>query len=214
MSRPASAGFTLLEALASVAVMAVILGGLGALAGQWLPNWRHGFTALQNADLVGLGVDRIAEDVAAAEYARLDAGQGPPLFRGEAAGVTFVREAIGPGASARLEIVRIGETATQEGLEVERSHAAFAPGPLGPFRDATTLLRPPFRLAFAYAGPDGQWRADWAEGKLPRAVRLTVQGATGATVASTAFRLKVTAAPKIAAQPAAADDAPPTAPPK
>ena len=193
-------GFTLLEALASVAVMAVILTGLAMIAGQWLPNWRHGFLALQNADLIGLSLDRIEEDVASAEYARLDAGPGPPLFHGEPDAVTFVRQAIGPGATPRLEIVKIGETTTRQGLEVERTHASFAPGAVGAFRDATTLLRPPFRLVFAYAGSDGRWGAEWSGSpKLPRAVRLTVQGPGGVPVASTAFELKVTGAPEIAA---------------
>ena len=178
----------------------MILTGLAMIAGQWLPNWRHGFVALQNADLIGLSLDRIEEDIASAEYARLDGGQGAPLFRGEAGAVMFVRQAIGPGAGPRLEIVRIGATQTGQGLEVERSRASFAPGAIGAFRDATTLLRPPFRLAFDYAGPDGRWLSVWSAGpKLPRAVRLTVQGASGAVVASTAFVLKVTAAPAISA---------------
>jgi general secretion pathway protein J len=205
-------GFTLLEALAAVAITAAILAGLASIAGQWLPHWRHGFVALQNADLIGLGLGRIGEDVASAEYARLDAGQGAPLFRGEADSVVFARQEIGPGAAARLEIVRIGATATAAGDEVERAHARFAPGAPAAFRDPTTLLRPPFRLVFAYAGPDGRWRAAWGgQEKLPRAVRLTVLGPGGALVTSTAVALKVTAAPQIAAQPLAqegADDAP------
>ncbi len=199
-------GFTLLEALASVAITAVIMSGLAAIVGQWLPNWRHGFAGLQNADLIGLSLDRIVEDVASAEYARLDGAQGAPLFRGSPEAVTFVRQEIGPGAAARLEIVRIGETSTASGDEVERSRTRFAPGAIGAFRDATTLLRPPFRLAFAYAGPDRAWRAAWSdEAKLPRAVRLTVLGGGGRIVTSTAFAIKVTAAPEVAAQPPSPD---------
>lgn len=192
-------GFSLLEALAALAVTGALLSGLALLAGQWAPHWRHGFLALQNADLIGLAVDRIAEEVAAAEYARGDGGQGAPLFRGEPGAVTFVRQAIGPGAGPRLELVRIAEADTGVGLE--RSHASVSPGAFGAFRDATPLLRAPFRLAFAYAGADGRWRERWGgEAKLPRAVRLTVR--SGATVVlSTAFPLKVTAAPEIAAQP-------------
>jgi len=195
------AGFSLLEALAALAITAALMSGLAAVAGQWTLNWRHGFLALQNADLIGLAVDRIVEDVAAAEYARFDGGQGAPLFRGEPAAVTFVRQAIGPGAGPELEIVRIAEAETDAGVEVERAHASFAPGALGAFRDATPLLRPPFRLAFAYAGADGQWRSQWGgEAKLPRAVRLTIRSESG-VVLTTAFPLKVTAAPEIAAQP-------------
>jgi len=204
--RDPEAGFSLLEALAGVAITASILTGLGAVAGQWMPNWRHGFLALQNADLIGLSLDRIVEDVASAEYARLDGGQGAPLFRGETDAVAFVRQAIGPGATPKLEVVRIGAASTKQGVEVERSHAVFAPGAVGAFHDATTLLRPPFRLEFAYAGPDGQWRSVWSgEARLPRAVRLSVRSQNGVIVASTAFALKVTAAPEIAEKPAAKD---------
>jgi general secretion pathway protein J len=210
--RDRDAGFTLLEALAGVAVTASILAGLAAVAGQWLPNWRHGFLALQSADLIGLSLDRIVEDVSSAEYARLDGGQGAPLFRGEPDAVAFVRQAIGPGATPKLEVVRIGANSTKQGSEVERSHAAFVPGAVGAFHDATTLLRPPFHLAFAYAGPDGRWRSAWSgEAKLPRAVRLSVRAESGAIVASTAFALKVTAPPEIKAQAQAQDAASPPA---
>jgi general secretion pathway protein J len=200
-AREREGGFTLLEALASVAIMAAIMAALAAIAGQWLPNWRHGFTALQNADLVGLALDRIVEDVASAEYVRLEGDKGAPLFRGERDAVTFVRQASGPGAGPRLEVVRLQETQTQQGLELQRSRASFAPGKIGGFRDATTLLRPPFRVAFAYAGSDGQWRSHWSGGdKLPRAIRLSVEADGGAVVASMAFMLKVTAAPETAAK--------------
>ena len=202
MSKAGERGFTLIEALAALAITAALLGGLGALAGQWLPHWRHGFAALQAADLAGLALDRMGEDVASAEYARFDAVQVAPLFRGEPEAVTFVRRAMGPEAAARLEAVRIGAVATPAGVEVQRAHASFAPGLVGDMRDAVTLLRPPLRVVFAYAGPDGGWRSQWrGEAKLPRAVRLQVQGQSGAVVASSVIVLKVTAAPQLAAQP-------------
>lgn len=198
-------GFTLIEALAGLAATAAVLAAVAAVAGQWLPSWRHGFQALQNADIIALSVDRIVADVSSAEYARLDGPQSAPLFRGEPNAVVFVREAVGPDAAPRLEAVRIGETATGAGLEAQRAHAAFTPGSLGQFRDAATLLRPPFRIEFAYAGADRRWRASWSGlDALPRAFRLTVRGADGAALASTAFLMKVSAAPEIAA-PAAGD---------
>jgi general secretion pathway protein J len=199
--RASEDGSSLLEALAAVALIAAALAGLSAIAGQWLPNWRRGFIALQTADLVGLALDRIVEDVASAEYTRMDAESAAPLFRGEARTVTFVRRAIGPSGGPRLEIVRIGQLETQAGIEVERTHASFAPGALGTFHDSTTLLRPPFRLIFAYAGVDGQWRSQWEDAaRLPYAVLLTVRTESGAVIASTAFALKVTAGPEGAAQ--------------
>jgi len=194
------AGFTLIEALAALAITAALLGSLGAVAGQWLPHWRHGFQALQNADLVGLALDRICDDIAAAEYARFEPGAGAPLFRGEPDSVAFVRRAIGPNAGPRLEVVRIGARETPAGAEIARAHASFAPGVVGEMRDSVTLLHAPWRIALAYAGPEGLWRSRWqGEAKLPRLVRLQVQNETGAVVATTAVALKVTAAPQIAA---------------
>ena len=147
-------GFTLLEALAAVAVMAAILAGLAAVAGQWLPHWRHGFMALQNADLIGLGLDRIGEDVASAEYARLDAGPGAPLFRGEPNSVVFARQEIGPGPAARLEIVRIGATATAAATKSSapmRASLPASPARVPRCGDAAAAAVPP-RLRLCRAG--------------------------------------------------------------
>ena len=206
-------GFTLIEALASVAVMALILLTLAAVSGQWLPHWRHGFQAVQNADLIAQSLDRIAADISAAEFAKLDKGAAPPLFRGDADAVMFVRAASGPGAGPQLEYVRIGGSSTPQGLETQRTRADFAPGPIGPFRNAVSVLHPPFRLAFAYQAPDGRWAASWGGlPTLPRAMRLTVNKG-GALVAATAFLLHTTSGPDlIALQTPKAEEAPPPPP--
>lgn len=198
--RDGEAGFSLIEALAGLALAATILLGLGAVAGQWLPQWRHGFAALEKADLIGLALDRIVEDVGAAEYAQFKR-KGAPLFRGEPDAITFVRQAIGPSAGPRLEVVRIGAVDTRLGPQVERARADFTPDGVGAFGDATTLLPAPLRLTFAYAGGQGGWRSAWSGEFLPRAITLTVERPDGSVIASTAFALKVTAPPDIAAPP-------------
>ena len=198
--RSSERGFTLLEALAAVAVVGAILIAVGAISAQWLPQWRHGFERAQSADNIAQALDRIGADIAAAEYARLDAAAVGPLFRGAADGVAFVRSASGPNASPRLEVVRVGAVPTADGAVTQRAHATFEPGAVGSFRDGVTFLRPPFRLALAYAGPDAQWRSSWSGGKtLPRAVRLTVFGARGLPVASDVVLVKITAPPKLKA---------------
>lgn len=185
-------GFTLLEALAALAVLAAIMGALAAVAGQWLPQWRHGFEAVQNADVVAQSLDRVVADLSGTVFVRLDPRMGPPLFRGDADAVIFVRAASGPGATPRLDYVRIGAAETPEGRETQRSRTAFKPGPLGPFRDAATVLRPPFRLSFAYLTPDGHWLTSWnAQPSLPVAVQLMVKNGS-ALVAATAFQLRTT----------------------
>src|ERR1700675_3174420 len=103
-------GFTLLEALIAVALMSMLLAMLATVTAQWMPAWKAGFDRVQGADLLGLGLDRIVADLAAAEFVSPGGENARPLFEGTASSVTFVRSAIGPNASAGLEIVRLAET--------------------------------------------------------------------------------------------------------
>ena len=70
------------------------------------------------------------------------------------------------------------------------------------------LVRAPFRITFAYAGPDRRWIDAWRSvNRLPDAVRVTVRDAASERVlaASTAVRLNVAAAPPRPAAPQADD---------
>jgi general secretion pathway protein J len=47
------------------------------------------------------------------------------------------------------------------------------------------LLRPPYRLSFAYAGPDRIWQNTWrGQDKLPAMVKLTVRDSRSGRVLS------------------------------
>ena len=163
-------GFTLIEALAALALTGLVLSALATITAQWLPNWNRGFDRIQQSELVGISMRRIAADLAAAEYVPPNRDQEKPLFDGSALSVTFVRTAVGPNAGVGLDVVRIGETTDQGRLVTVRSRSAFAP--LSPglspsaqinFSDPVVLLRPPFRLSFAYAGPDRVFRDSWQD---------------------------------------------------
>ena len=66
-----------------------------------------------------------------------------------------------------------------------RSRARFVPLPSESslseqmhFGDPVVLLSKPFRLSFAYAGPDRIWKTTWrGADKLPAMIRLTVRDA-------------------------------------
>ena len=62
------AGFTLLEALVAMALMGLILAALATITAQWLPNWNHGIARVQRNEQVALGLERLAADLAAAEF--------------------------------------------------------------------------------------------------------------------------------------------------
>jgi general secretion pathway protein J len=200
--RPSVAGFTLLEAMLAVALTAAIILGLATVTAQWLPNWRRGFDGLQRADLLSLGLERIVADLSSAEYVTPSGATPQPLFSGEALSVTFVRSALGPDSSPHLEVVRLAETVDDRGFAMVRTRAPFTPLPQGApathyaFADPVVLVRAPFRISFAYAGPDRTWVNSWdSRDQLPDAVRVSVRDCPSDKVlaASTAARLKVTA---------------------
>lgn len=194
-------GFTLFEALVAVALMGLIFTVLATVTAQWLPNWKAGFARTQRAELLGLGLDRIVADLAAAEFVSPSSGAAKPLFDGSPASATFVRTAIGPNGSAGLEIVRLAESAEDHGLVRSRSpFTLFAAGDADAgefeFSDAILLVRDPFRISFAFAGRDRTWRETWRNAaQLPAAVRITVRnGATDEILAvSTATLLHISA---------------------
>jgi general secretion pathway protein J len=181
-------GFTLIEALAALALTGLVLAALATITAQWLPNWNRGFDRIQQTELVGISMQRIAADLAAAEYVPPNRDQEKPLFDGSASSVTFVRTALGPNAGVGLDVVRIGEMTDQGRLVTVRSRAVFAP--LSPseqinFSDPVILMRPPFRLSFAYAGPDRVFRDYWHDAdKLPATIMLTVRDATSRRILS------------------------------
>jgi general secretion pathway protein J len=208
------AGFSLIEAMATLALTATVILALSSVAGQWLPNWRRGFVDLQRADLLGDGLERLVDDLSAAEYVTRSAGAAAPLFEGDASSVMFVRSAIGPDAYPHLEVVRLAEVKEDRGLAMVRTRARFAPtAPKPPgaqaqpiaFGDPVTLIRPPFHISFAYAGPDRLWLPSWkGQEQLPESIRISVRDTVANRVlaASTVARLRVTSpsAPKLQAQ--------------
>jgi general secretion pathway protein J len=203
VSHPA-AGFTLLEAMLSVALMTAIVAALAMVTAQWLPNWRHGFADLQRADLLSLGLERIAADISAAEYVTPNNATPELLFEGNELSVIFVRSAFGPDSQPHLEVVRIAETVDDRGFAVVRTRARFAPLAPGAsvatgyvFSDPVVLARAPFRVSFAYSGPGQTWLNSWVPAKrLPGAVRIAVRDAQSDQLlaASTAVTMKITAA--------------------
>lgn len=215
------AGFSLIEAMAALALTATIILALSSVAGEWLPNWRRGFVDLQRADLLGVGLERLVDDLSAAEYVTRSAGAPAPLFEGDASSVMFVRSAIGPDAYPHLEIVRLAEIKEDRGLAMVRTRARFAPtAPSAPtqaiaFGDPVTLIRAPFHISFAYAGPDRLWLPSWkGREQLPEAVRISVRDtiANRVLAVSTVARVRVTAPgkPKPQAEANAANAVPPS----
>jgi general secretion pathway protein J len=177
------AGFSLIEALISVALMGMVLIALGEVTSQWLSNWDRGFAALQDHAIVERGLERLVADISAAEYVPLRGGEANPLFVGLPTSITFVRTSIGPNTKPGLEIVRLAETAGRLGPRLVRTRARFTPGEidanperLPPLGDPVALLQSPYAVTFSYAGDDQIWKAQWEDApELPRTVRISLR---------------------------------------
>jgi general secretion pathway protein J len=186
------AGFTLLEALIATTLMGVMLAAIGSITAQWLPSWNRGFMRVQRSEVFAVALNRLAADLAAAEFITANRGSKLPLFEGSASAVTLVRSAVGPNTHGGLEVVRIAETADRQGIALVRSRAPFVPFGLGDvstnqlnFTDPVVLLRAPFRVAFSYSSGNGSWSDGWQNaGQLPSVVRFVVRDeTTGRTLA-------------------------------
>jgi general secretion pathway protein J len=201
--RSAEAGFTLIETLAATALFLVVIGILATITGQWLPAWNHGFARVQRSEHMALGIERIVADLAAAEYITPNSKIKRPIFDGDALAVTLVRSAVGPNSQPGLEIVRLAEIAGDSGPVLARAAAPFVPLepdasaiPALKFFEPVVLVRPPFRVAFAFAGADLLWQPIWrGADQLPRAVQVTIRNTvTGQTLmVSSVSRVHVTA---------------------
>jgi general secretion pathway protein J len=195
-------------------LMGLVLSALANITAQWLPNWNRGLERIQRSELIGIALQRIGADLAAAEYVSANRDAGHPLFDGSELSVTFVRTALGPNAAAGLDVVRVGETTDGQGFVTVRSRAPFRPLPLASslseqihFGEPVLLLRAPFRLSFAYAGQDRVWKSSWRDAdKLPAVVRLTVRDAASERILSVS-----TVAPVHVQSPAHSDCAQPDA---
>jgi general secretion pathway protein J len=190
--RAGEGGFTLIETLVAMALMGLVLSALASITAQWLPNWNRGLERIQRSELIGIALQRIGADLAAAEYVPANRDTRHPLFEGSELSVTFVRTALGPNAGPGLDVVRVGETTDRQGLVTVRSRAPFQPLPLASslseqihFGEPVLLLRAPFRLSFAYAGQDLIWKSSWHDAdRLPAAIKLTVRDAASERILS------------------------------
>lgn len=188
--RTNESGFTLIETLVALALMGLVLSALATLTAQWLPNWSRGLDRIQRSELIGITLQRVADDLADALYVSASSGETRPFFQGSEQSVTFIRTAFGPNADLGLDLVHLGETTDRAGLATVRSRMPFHPLPEGTslsdhlhFGEPVVLLRAPYRLSFAYAGEERAWKSSWQDSKkLPEKIRLTVQDASSGRV--------------------------------
>lgn len=182
-SSRSDAGFTLVEALVAILLTSVIMAALAAVTAEWMPGWERGIGRLQRIDTLAAGLDRLADDIAAAEIVSTQGAKAPPLFDGRELSLVFVRPTLNPNSTGGLEIVRIVQTSDDRGPILVRSTIPFTPdaayageGDAIAFANPVAMLRGPYSISFSYAGVDRIWHDTWRQQvTLPRAVRIRLR---------------------------------------
>jgi general secretion pathway protein J len=185
-------GFTLIETIVALALMGLLLSALASITAQWLPSWNSGLDRIQRSELIGIALERIGADLAAAEFVAANRDSRRPLFDGSELSVMFVRTSVGPNAGPGLDVVHLGENRDRGEFVTVRSQARFTPLAEGlslteqvHLGSPVVLLRAPYRLSFAYAGPDRMWKSAWKNAhELPAMIRLTLRDAVSQRVLS------------------------------
>lgn len=189
-----SAGFTLLEALAALAIAAVIIVATAGLVSSVARHFDRGTRSVTGAEHLMLAVDRLARDFGAARFVQRtgEDGTAKAAFLAEPAKIVFVSGGgIGAGPQGE-EVVTLTIEDTDAGQRLVRRRAAWL-GPRMRLEDATpqdpvVLVEGRLDIAFAFARktPEGPlaWGNAWTgESSLPRAVRLILRDhASGADV--------------------------------
>ncbi|WP_117190475.1 PulJ/GspJ family protein [Rhizobium terrae] len=183
--RDARAGFTLIEALASLVLTTMLFGGLALYTGTWLPHWQGIIARGGQEDTVAVVLDRMVEDLEAAQpsYAK---SQGTAVvdFTGHISEVTFVRQALGYEPRAGLDEVTylVGRDGARAALiRARRDYGTGENGDRDEDEDGEELplLRGDLKLSFGYAGPDGDLSPEWASrNRMPSLVRIEISGSS------------------------------------
>jgi prepilin-type N-terminal cleavage/methylation domain-containing protein len=206
-------GFTLVEALAALAITSVIIGGTATLIHQVAFHFDRGARSMDRAEGLALASDRLAGDFGAARFV-VWPDDHTAAFEGGPANVSFISAAgvgaglPGPRAGGE-ELVTLTVEETDGVTRLVRRRAAW-PGPRVHFGDlepgdSVVLVEGKLDAAFAFAalGKDGKlaWSDAWTEKPtLPRLVRLTVHDRdTGADLLPGEFLIHADA-PSICAQ--------------
>lgn len=186
MKRPA--GFTLLEVLASLVLLALLLVGVYSGIRTATHSVRSGTAAIERIDQIRSAQQFLRRELAqslAQPLGRTDHGE-PVFFVGSAREMRYVAPLpgylgkLGPQLQ-RLQLVDDGHA----GLRLELSLALLPPdgSPPQPLGEPQVLLDHVSAGSFAYRGVDSQgvavpWSASWADGRLlPQLVRIQLQAA-------------------------------------
>lgn len=176
-------GFVLMEALAALALGAMVLTTIPIVAGLMMRNWQKTTLDSDRLETVAAGMTVLRRDITTMRREFWGGRQGAPYaFSGgpDSLGIVVGGDGIAPGPGRGMVVYSVRPDL--DGSVLQRSAAPLAPDAtqfdLAALRDPVVLLRGPWRYQFQYGkldGPRMEWTPLWALPlELPDAIRLDV----------------------------------------
>jgi prepilin-type N-terminal cleavage/methylation domain-containing protein len=179
-SERASAGFTLIETLAALAIAGAIFAVIAEFSGRLLLNWNRNDQTIAAMEMITRGLGRLGTDLTLALPMTPPGTDGSTAyFIGDPKHLMFVA-ATGFGVGDRgLELLDFAMNDNQDDFYLVRQRAPVSnpPAQLG---DPVILLHGRMQVRFAYRDSAGNYSDTWAKRPdLPSAVAVQVIGASG-----------------------------------
>lgn len=187
------AGFTLIEALAALAIAGAIFAVVAELTSQMLRNWNRGATTITAMEMLTRGLGRLETDLSMALPMRAPGVDSKTvLFSGDERNLTFVAATGFNTGDRGLELITISVLTDQDGTSVVRQRGPISIPPQAQ-RDPVTLLKGRMQVRFSFRDATGAVLPAWnQQAELPRAVMVEVIGASGAPLFATTPALTLT----------------------
>lgn len=169
-------GFTLVEAVLALVLATLLFGGMALYTGSWLRQWDRIVERGGRHDTVAVVLDRIVEDLEAAQPILAETPQGTSVgFEGMRDSVVFLRPALGFDARAGLDRITYFNAQVAGGGAITRARRDY--GSLDRGGEDLPLMRGRARLRFSYAGEDGILSSTWNDPRgLPVLIRVEIAG--------------------------------------
>lgn len=173
-----SAGFSLIEVLAALAVTAFVAMTVLPYFGLLLSRWAMGERSVQLQDQWMQATMRLSEDLAEAVPVSLGPTNPQVLaFQLDSSSLSFVRPGLGDNNKTTLQTVSLRIEQSTNGDALYRAAGEFSPDSFPTHGgSATALLSGPFHLSFSTIDHDGHKAVTWPNGpELPVRVVLNAE---------------------------------------
>jgi general secretion pathway protein J len=173
------AGFTLIEALAAVAVTASLTASVLPYFVGLMSRWSSGEASVQRQDQWMQAILRLSKDLG--EALPLTIGLGTPprcTFQASSNSVVLVHEAVSDAAKLRLETVWLTIETSSTGDALLRSASDFDADHFNakPQGASTVLVAGNFHLSFSIVDSKGRRRSEWLTAEeLPTRIDLAIR---------------------------------------